>query len=96
MLRALKAIINYRIQATDGEIGHLREVHFDDVTWAVRYLIVDTGKWLPGKKVHLSTMACDGQPKWNERTIPVLFNKQMIKLSPDIDSDKPVSRQKEN
>ena len=39
---------------TDGEIGHVKDFYFDDQNWAVRYLIVDTGAWLPGRQVLIS------------------------------------------
>lgn len=59
-LRSTQAVTGYHIQAKDGEIGHVDDFIIDDVTWAIRYLVIDTGDWLPGKKVLIS-------PKWMER-----------------------------
>jgi len=50
MLRSIKEIYNYVLQAEDGEIGRCKDFLFDDEHWTVRYMVVDTGKWLLGKK----------------------------------------------
>jgi len=48
MLHSVKKLQNYEIQATDGDIGKIRGFYFDDSTWEIYYLVVDTNKWLPG------------------------------------------------
>ena len=40
-----KRLQNFVIHATDGELGYVHELYFDDETWAIRYLTVDTGGW---------------------------------------------------
>ena len=55
MLRPVKNVLNYRILATDGEIGSVSDLIIDDQEMKLRYLVIDTGNWLPGKKVVLST-----------------------------------------
>ena len=55
MLRPIKNVLNYRILATDGEIGSVSDLIVDDQEMKLRYLVIDTGNWLPGKKVVLST-----------------------------------------
>ena len=55
MLRPIKNVLNYRILATDGEIGGVSDLIVDDREMKLRYLVIDTGNWLPGKKVVLST-----------------------------------------
>ena len=62
--------------------------------WVVRYLVVDTGSWLSSRKVLISPIAL-GQPKWPEKVLPVPITKEQVKNSPDIDTEKPVSRQHE-
>ena len=54
MLRPVKSILNYKILATDGEIGSVQDLYFDDHSWTIRYLVVDTGTWLPGRQVLIS------------------------------------------
>ena len=45
----------YAVAANDGRIGTVGDFLFDDANWLVRWLVVDTGKWLSGRKVLLPT-----------------------------------------
>ena len=54
MLRSFAHLRGFTIQASDGEIGSLRDVYFDDRSTLVRYFVVDTGTWLPGRRVLLA------------------------------------------
>jgi uncharacterized protein YrrD len=95
MLRSVKEMLGYTIRATDGEIGQVHDLYFDDQTWMVRYLVVDTGNWLLGRRVLLS-MTCLGQPDWEQHAFPVSLTRRQVEHSPHVDTDKPVSRQKED
>ncbi len=94
MLRNIKDLRGYAIRATDGVIGEVDDFYFDDKDWAVRYLIVDTGGWLSGRKVLISPLAI-GDPDWLGQLLPVSLTKAQVEKSPDIDTRKPVSRQQE-
>lgn len=94
MLRSLNEIIGYRLDALDGELGKVKDLYFDDLGWVVRYLVVDTGKWLPGRKVLLAPAAV-GEPRWQDRSVPVGLSMLEIEQGPDIREDIPVSRQME-
>ncbi len=94
MLRSLKGLRDFTIGATDDTIGKVHSFFFDGQTWAIRYLLADTGTWLPGRKVLIAVTAL-GQPNWEGRIFPVALTKEQVKKSPDIDTDKPVSRQRE-
>jgi sporulation protein YlmC with PRC-barrel domain len=94
MLRKLKDLRGYLIHATDGFIGTVSDFYFDDEDWGVRYLVVDTGSWLVGRKVLISPLAI-GPPDWMTRVLPVSLTKAQVERSPDIDTRKPVSRQHE-
>jgi hypothetical protein len=94
MLRNLKDLESSTISATDGEIGHVKDFYVDDDAWVVRYLVVDAGSWLNSRKVLISPIAVR-QPDWEARTLPVSITKEQVRNSPDIDTDKPVSRQNE-
>lgn len=94
MKRNVKSLIGYTMGATDGEIGKVRDFYFDDLTWTIRYLIVETGSWLSGRKVLISPQAII-TPVLSKKTIPVNLAMDQIRNSPDIDTDKPVSRQHE-
>jgi uncharacterized protein YrrD len=94
MLRNLKDLQGYSLRATDGDIGTVKDFYFDDDRWAVRYLIVETGTWLASRKVLISPVSI-GIPDHNERVFPVSITREQVRNSPDIDTDKPVSRQHE-
>ncbi len=59
MLR-LQNLQHYTIGANDGEVGQVETVYFDDESWTVRYLVVDTGNWLSGRKVLISPRSHSG------------------------------------
>jgi uncharacterized protein YrrD len=94
MLRSMHDLEGYAIGATDGPIGHVKDFYFDDQAWVIRYLVVDTGSWLSSRKVLVSPIAI-GRPDWTEKILPVSITKDQVKHSPDVDTDKPVSRQYE-
>jgi hypothetical protein len=94
MLRSAKELIGYTIVATDGEIGRVHDLYFDDQSWGIRYLVADTGTWLSGRRVLLSTASL-AEPDWGSESLPVSLTRDRVRTSPDADLDKPVSRQKE-
>ncbi|MEO7129007.1 MAG: PRC-barrel domain-containing protein, partial [Rhodoferax sp.] len=94
MLRNTKDLEGYTIGATDGEIGHVKDFYFDERSWVIRYLIVDTGNWLVSRKVLISPIAV-GTPNWTQELLPVSITREQVRHSPDIDTDKPVTRQQE-
>lgn len=93
-MRSLKELLKFKVHAEDGVFGHVSDFYFDDHGWNVRYLVIDTGGWLPGRKVLLSPTVA-GVPDWLERSIPVELNRVQIENSPSISTDLPVSRQHE-
>lgn len=94
MLRSVNEIMGYGLAATDGEIGRCRDFLFDDSTWVVRYMVADTRKWLPGRKVLVSPILL-GTPDWEAHQFPVDLTKDAIKSAPPLEEDAPVSRQYE-
>jgi len=94
MLWNASAIEGYAITASDGQLGTVSDFLFDDASWLVRWLVVDTGNWLSGRKVLLPPMVL-GHPHPTEHTFPVRLTRQQVKDSPDINADQPVSRQME-
>jgi uncharacterized protein YrrD len=94
MLRSIKKIYGYKILAQDNEFGHVNDFYFDDVTWMIRYLIVDTGNWLPGRKVLIPPSELD-HPSWSNHALPVSLTKKQVENCPSIGLDEPVSRQYE-
>lgn len=94
MLRSTKELRGYTIRALEGDIGRVHEFYFDDLAWIVRYLVVDTGRWLPGRKVLLWPGVLE-QPDWETQSLPVGLTKEQVENSPPISFDEPVSRQME-
>lgn len=84
----------YNIDATDGEMGKIKDLYFDDKNWAIRYAIVDTRKWLPGRKVLLSP---ETFVNFNEadKKLEVEYDKEHVRNSPPIPEDRPVTRDAE-
>ena len=94
MKRSINSLIGYTISAKDGELGKVNEFYFDDFTWSIRYLIVETGNWLLDRKILIPNTVL-GKIDWNSRIFHVNLTMEQIRKSPDIDTDKTVSRQKE-
>jgi hypothetical protein len=94
MLRNVSEIVNYVLLAKDGEIGRCKDFLYDDQKWAIRYMVADTGKWLPGRKVLISTDSL-GEPYWDTQRFQVDLTRRQIEESPPLDEHAPVSRQYE-
>ncbi|WP_235794009.1 PRC-barrel domain-containing protein [Virgibacillus salidurans] len=84
----------YNIDASDGEMGKIKDVYFDDKKWAIRYAVVDTRKWLPGRKVLLSPRSFINLNEANEN-LEVEFDKETIRNSPSIADEQAVSKEAE-
>lgn len=96
MLRSLKDLENYRIHATDGDIGHVRDFLLDDERWAVRYLVVQTAPsfFLDEHRVLISPVSFR-QADWSTHRFHLALTMAKVKNAPNVDLDKPVSRQHE-
>jgi hypothetical protein len=94
MLRSMKDLDGFTIGATDGDIGQVATCYFDDASFTVRHLVVDTGGWLSGRKVLISPRALR-DIDWAAKRINAALTKSQVMQSPDIDTDQPVSRQQE-
>lgn len=90
----LKKLHGFKIAASDGQIGHVKDFYFDDYTWAIRYLVVDTGSWLTGRLVLIAPHAF-GYIDEDQKILTLKLSKNQIEHSPSIDAHKPVSRQYE-
>lgn len=93
-LKSAKEIKGYGLGAEDGRIGECHDFLFNDGNWVVRYLVADTRKWLPGRKVLISPISI-GAVDSSTRTLQVNLTRAQIKESPPLDTDAPVSRQYE-
>lgn len=60
MLSPTNDLLNLAVSASDGAIGNVKDLYFDDETWAIRHLVVETGSWLSSRKVLISPIAAAG------------------------------------
>ena len=90
-LRSTHDVSGYQIQASDGEIGHVEDFIIDDETWAIRYLIIDTQNWWPGKKVLVSPQWIE-RVSWSEKKVFVNLPRETIKQSPEYTGDSLLTR----
>lgn len=81
-LRSMQHVRGYRIQVADGEIGHVEDFLIDDATWAIRYLLVATRNWWPGKKVLVSPLWIE-RVSWSESKVFVNLSLDAIRQSPE-------------
>ena len=86
-LRSSAEVTGYGIRAQDGEIGHMEDLVIDDEEWVIRYVEVDTGNWLPGKKVLVQTGRIR-QFDWQSRSVTMSLTRYAIESAPAYDPSK--------
>ena len=94
MLRDLKSLIDTSIEATDGMIGSVKDLYFDDRAWVIRYFVVETGSWLSARRVLISPVSIDARPG-RRGNLSATLTKAQVRDSPAIDTNQPVSQQHE-
>ncbi len=92
-MRSTKEVTGYRIGATDGEIGHVEDFVVDE-DWAIRYVVVDSRSWLPGKKVLISPRWIS-EVNWLQKEVYADLTRDEIKSAPEWDPDVPLDREYE-
>jgi len=99
MYQNIKQLYGKTLSASDGHIGHVTDFYFDDKNWSVRYMVVDTGSWLSGRRVLLSSQAFGnhafGRSDADADVLQVNLTRKQIEDSPSIETHRPVSRQYE-
>ena len=90
-LRSTNTVCGYNIQSSDGEIGHVEDFVIDEQNWAIRYLIINTQNWWPGKRVLIATQWIE-KVSWSELKIVVNLSRELIKQSPEFTDESLLSR----
>jgi hypothetical protein len=90
-LRSVLEIAGYRIHARDGDIGHLEDFVLDDRTWAIRYLVIDTRNWLPGKRVLVAPPWIENV-SWAQAKVYVDLSRDAIQTAPAYDQEAEITR----
>ncbi len=94
MLKNAKFYEGFDLTASDGAIGTVKDVYFDDERWYVRYFVVDAGTWLEGRMVLISPGAIT-KPRYDDKTLGTALTQVQVRGSPSVTTDRPVSRQQE-
>ena len=85
-LRSANKVTGYYIEATDGDIGHVEDFIIDGETWQIRYMVVDTKNWWPGKKVLVAPQWID-RVSWSDSKVYVDLSRETIKNGPEYHPD---------
>jgi len=94
MLRSIRDLHGSTVSAVDGDIGSVSQAYFDDESWGVRYLVVETGNWLNDRQVLVSPYSVKHTDPGSS-IVHVGLSRQQVRDSPMLDAHKPVSRQHE-
>ncbi len=94
MIYQAKQLYGKKLGARDGDIGRVKDIYFDDLHWAIRYVVADTGSWLSGRQVLLSPRAFERLEE-DEGVLLINLTRKQIEDSPSIETHRPVSRQYE-
>jgi len=90
-LRSTHEVTGYHLLALDGEIGHVDDFIIDDETWAIRYLVVATKNWWPGKKVLISPKWIESV-SWDAREVVIGLTRETIKAAPEYTDESLLTR----
>lgn len=90
-LRSAREVAGYRVHCEDRTVGHVEDFVLDDEGWRIRYLVVDTGTWLPGRKVPLPPEWVHAL-SWEDREIRVALRGEQIETSPAFDDEQSLDR----
>jgi hypothetical protein len=93
-LLSMKDLQGEALVARDGPIGSIVDLYFDDERWAVRYLVVDTGKPMPQRQVLIPPASIERGAR-EDGSIRVTLTREEVERSPDADTDRPLWRQHE-
>ncbi len=94
MYYTTETINGFRVMAEGGEVGRIHDCFFDESSRHIRYLVVRTGSWLLGRDViivpsHVRDLSLEDEQLTTDLT------KDELKNSPDVDTEKPISRRRE-
>jgi hypothetical protein len=94
-LRSTAAVTGYHVEASDGDIGHVHGFILDEEAWAIRYIILSTTNWWPGKQVLVSP-AWIKRVSWGENKFYTTLTREAIKDAPEYIESRKISRQYED
>ena len=95
MLQVISPLKGFAIEASDGRIGSVVDYLFEDASWKVRWLVIDCGTRLTGRKVLIHPSAISREDLEQQKFV-VALTKAQVEDSPKLLEDQPVSQQMEN
>ena len=93
--QSCRDLIGSSVQATDGRVGVVDDLIVDDDCWLVRYVVLDTGRWFPGRKVILSTSWLKHASE-DDPTLLMDLTSEAVKDGPTYDPGVPINRELES
>jgi sporulation protein YlmC with PRC-barrel domain len=90
-LHSARDVIGHHVHAADGDVGHVEDFLVDEGTWAIRYVVVDTANWLPGRKVVIAP-AWIKDVSWDDSRVHVDLLRREVETSPEYDPSAPLER----
>jgi sporulation protein YlmC with PRC-barrel domain len=92
MLRRARKLFGYTVRATDGNLGKIIDLYLDAQSWTIRYLAVETGPWLLGRRALVRPTKAE-EPQDDERVVPILISREEVEKSPEIELAKTVPQE---
>lgn len=93
-LRSVSEVVHYAIDNGSEKLGHVQDFIIEEGTWAIRYMVVDTGNWLPGRKVLVSPAWIE-DVSWKKQNVSLWLTREEVKASPPYDPSAPINRKYE-
>lgn len=91
-LRSTADVTTCRLDAADGDIGSVLGLLVDQKSWAIRFMIVNTGAWWHGHQVLIAPESID-DIHWADSHVVVDLKRQNVKESPAYDLHAPFNNQ---
>lgn len=89
-LRSIAEITGYHVHARNGELGHVEEFLIEDRGWRIRWLVIDTKKWWPGKRVLIAPQWIR-EVSWDFSEVKVTLDRELIQGAPAFELSQPVT-----
>src|SRR5262245_22939866 len=94
MLRSVRNLLGHRMSAKDGDIGRCVDLLVDRETWSARYLVVEAGPWLSGRRLIMSPFALS-KAEWTTRRMALDNSRAQVKTAPVLELDGLLTREHE-
>jgi sporulation protein YlmC with PRC-barrel domain len=91
-LRSFKTVKGYHILATDGQLGHVKDLLVDHVDWQIIYMVIDTHSWRPRSKKVIILINWFDRISYLSKEVSINLNRETIKNAPEFDTHKPVEQ----